>query len=42
MRMKDKAKAQAAIHTQGNAARLADVLWQGIQLAAQDTGCVLT
>ena len=39
--MKDKAEAQAAIDAERDAARIANVPWQGIQLAAQDIGNVL-
>ena len=41
LRMKDQAETQAAIDAERNAGRLADVLRQGIELAAQDGGHVL-
>ena len=41
LRMENHAEAQAAIDAERHAGRLADVLWQGIELAGQDGGCVL-
>ena len=41
LRMKDHAETQAAIDAERNAGRLADVQWQGIELAGQDGGYVL-